>query len=466
MSAIIHFGTDGWRARTDGEFTLDNVGRVSDAAADIWQNTHPGATVYVGYDTRPRAKEFAEVAAGTLSAHGLDAVLVSSPAPTPALTWAVAHDGDACGALMVTGSHHPQGYLCLKLRMGDGSTANQDFIEALESAIAPEPLGLQDGYREMDVMPSYLGALKEAVDAEAIRAAHLRVVVDPLYGAARGYLANTLVDLGVEVHEIHGREPEAGEEIHPDPVEPWVDACEQAVVEDGACAGLINDGDADRVGAVDERGRFVHPHQIMALVLGDLVVNRKMNGRVVVNLSCSTLVRRFAEALGCRVTVKPIGFKYISAEMEKGGVLMGGEEAGGIGIASHAPERDGLLVNLLLCELMAKTGKPLGALIDEIEDAFGKTWYGRRDLRLEADVIEGLRMMLPGLNPQTVRGKAPKKVSHMDGLRLEFEDGSWLLLRPSGTEPLVRVYAEAFSLEERDALLEAGCSLARGEEHV
>ena len=424
MCAIIHFGTDGWRARVDEDFTADNVARIADAVGELWQKTNPGKTVYIGFDTRPLAREFAELAAGVLAAHGLDAVLASRPVPTPALTWAAAYDGEACGALMVTGSHHPQGYLCLKIRMGDGSTANQDVIEEL--------------------------------------AAHLRVVVDPMGGAAQGYLADLLRELGVEVHEIHAGQASDQEDICPDPVEPWVDTCERTVIEDGACAGLVTDGDADRIGAVDERGRYIHPHQIMALVLGDLVQFRNLEGRVVVNLSCSTLVRRIAEALGCRVTVKPVGFKYIAAEMKKGGVLMGGEEAGGIGIAAHMPERDGILACLILCELMAKTDAPLGVLVDQLEDSFGKTSYGRRDLRLEAEDAETLRTLLPGVNPKSICGKVPQNVSHMDGLRLSFEDDTWLLVRPSGTEPVVRVYAEGFSVEERDELLDAGCALARG----
>lgn len=270
-----------------------------------------------------------------------------------------------------------------------------------------------------------------------------------------------LRELGVEVHEIHAGQAPDQEDICPDPVEPWVDACEHTVIEDGACAGLVTDGDADRIGAVDERGRYIHPHQIMALVLGDLVQFRNLEGRVVVNLSCSTLVRRIAEALGCRVTVKPVGFKYIAAEMKKGGVLMGGEEAGGIGIAAHMPERDGILACLILCELMAKTDAPLGVLVDQLEDSFGKTSYGRRDLRLEAEDAETLRTLLPGVNPKSICGKVPQNVSHMDGLRLAFEDDTWLLVRPSGTEPVVRVYAEGFSVEERDELLDAGCALAR-----
>lgn len=346
--------------------------------------------------------------------------------------------------------------------MGDGSTANQDVIEELEETMAAEPLGLEGQYRTADIIPDYMRAVASFVDADAIRAAHMRVVVDPMGGAAQGYLADLLRELGVEVHEIHADETTDRGDICPDPVEPWVDACERAVVEDGACAGLVTDGDADRVGAVDERGRYIHPHQIMALVLGDLVQYRNLKGRVVVNLSCSTLVRRIAEALGCRVVIKPVGFKYIAAEMKKGGVLVGGEEAGGIGIAAHMPERDGILACLILCELMAKTGAPLGVLIDQLEASFGKTSYGRRDLRLEAEDAETLRTLLPGVNPKSICGKAPQSVSHMDGLRLAFEDDTWLLIRPSGTEPVVRVYAEGFSVEERDELLDAGCALARG----
>ncbi len=206
MCAIIHFGTDGWRARVDGDFTINNVARVTDAIGRLWQKTNPGKTVYVGFDTRPQAREFAELAAGVIAAHGLDAVLVSRPVPTPALTWAAAYDGEACGALMVTGSHHPQGYLCLKLRMGDGSTANQDVIEELEETMAAEPLGLEGQYRTADIIPDYMRAVASFVDADAIRAAHMRVVVDPMGGAAQGYLADLLREIGVEVHEIHADE--------------------------------------------------------------------------------------------------------------------------------------------------------------------------------------------------------------------------------------------------------------------
>lgn len=268
--------------------------------------------------------------------------------------------------------------------------------------------------------------------------------------------------LGVEVEEIHGANEDAWGELRPEPIEPWVDDCEQAVVEYAAHAGLINDGDAARVGAVDEGGNYVSPQKIMALTLGHLIVNRGMTGRVVVNQATSVLARRVAQSLGCKVTVRPIGFTYIYEEMQKGGVLLGGEGSGGFAIPAHVAERDGLLVNVLLCELMAMTGKKLGELVSELEMAFGKLWYGRRDLRIQAEQVEMLRTMMPGLNPERVGGRKPVAVSHMDGLRFEFEDESWLLLRPSANEAVVRVYAEAPSIEWRDELLDAGADIAKG----
>ena len=462
MSAMIHFGTDGWRARLDGDFTDENVIRVADAAGRVWSSRTPGAIVYVGYDTRPGADRFARLAGKVLAGRGLVVKISDRVSPTPALSWAVARDARVCGGLMITGSHNPNDYQGIKLRVADGGAGSTEFYEELEQAIDPEPANVRGPIAMADFVTPYLDHLTTMVDADAIAAAHLKVVYDPLYGSARGYLADVLRVMGVDVMEIHGADDSDMDDIHPEPIEPWVDDCEQAVVANRVCAGLVNDGDGDRVGAVDERGRFVSPQKIIALVLNHLVSKRGMSGRVVVNLSTSTLVRRVAKQLGCRVTVKAIGFKHIYEEMLKGDVLLGGEEAGGIGIASHIPERDGLLMNLLLCEMMAVTGKSLGELVDELEDTYGHLYYARRDLRLPAEEIEMLRTLLPGLNPPVIAGRTPSKVSHMDGLRLEFDDESWMLLRPSGTETLVRVYAEAPSIELRDDLLEAGSELARG----
>ena len=419
--------------------------------------------VYVGYDTRMGAEAFAALAGEVLAGAGLTAVVSDRYLPTPALSWAVAQDSRACGGLMITGSHNPPDYLGIKLRMEDGGTASDDFIEELESLIMPETIGVRGEIERANMVMPYFDHLCSLVDADAIAAAHLRVVYDPLYGSARGYMPLVMGALGVETIEIHGVDDEDARELHPDPIEPWVDDCERTVCETGAVAGLINDGDADRIGAVDEHGHFVSPHKIIALVAGHLVKNHGMTGRIVVNQSTSTLTKRVARALGCRVTVKPNGFKHIYKEMCKGDILLGAEEAGGIALGSHMLERDGLLAALLICELMAKSGKTLEQLADDLSKTYGKTCYARRDLRVEAEVIDVFRTMLPGLNPKTVAGREPVQVSHMDGLKLEFSDESWVLLRPSRTKPVVRVYAEAPSIQERDELLEAACDIARGE---
>ena len=463
MSAIIHMGADGWKARLDGDFTEENVARLADAAGALWDRDNPGSTVYVAYDARPEAKEFARLAAEVLSAYGLVVKLTDTATPMPALSWAVARDGAACGGVMITGSHRPAEYLSVKFRMADGACPTPDFNDDLEELIEAEPVGETGAFHSVAITPVYIKELMALVDRGAIANAHLKIVYDPMFGAACGVFAKALKGMGIEVREIHGVKNDETPEFHPSPVEPWMDDCEQAVVDGGAQAGFANDGDADRIGAVDERGRFVSPDKIAALLIGHLLKVRGESGRVVVNLSSSALVRRVAKDLGCRLTVKPIGFRHIYKEIERGDVLVGAEESGGIAFPAHMPERDGLLATLLLCELMAKTGKQLGKLVDELDQRYGKTSYGRRDLRLEAGRIEMLRTMLPGMNPREVAGMEPVAVSHMDGLKLEFEDESWVLLRPSATEALVRVYAEAATVEMRDSLLEEGCALAKGE---
>ncbi len=463
VSAIIHFDTGGWRARLDGDFTHENVARVADAAARIWAQSVEHDCAYVAYDARPGARDFAELAARVIAAHGIKVYLSDGCVPLPALTRALVSDAKSCGGLMVTGSHHPIEYMEVKLRMADGGTANTDFNEVLEDEIDPDAPEARGSFEELDIMRPYLEHLAQSVDGELISSAHLKVVYDPLYGAGRGCMPDLLKSMGVEVREIHNTIDEEHDVFHPEPVEPWVDDCEEAVVSGGAMVGLVTDGDGDRVGAVDENGWFVPADTIMALLAGHLIENRGESGRVVVNQNSSVTLRRFAKAMGCRVTVKPVGFKHIYREIAKGGVLIAGEETGGISIPSYMPERDGLFAALLLCELMAKTGKPLGVLVSELESAFGKTRRTKKDIRLEAEEIESFRMMLPGLNPETVAGMVPTTVSHMDGLRLEFPDESWILLRPSRNEPIVRIYVEAETVEARDILLDKACALARGE---
>ncbi len=459
--STVHFGTDGWRARIDEAFTDDNVVRVADAIGSVWEEASRGAIVYVGYDTREGAARFARLVGEVLSARGLCAFVSDVACPAPALSWAVAHDMRACGGIMLTASHNPEEYQGIKIRMPDGGAAPKEFTDEVELRMAAEPTSRRGSISFRDIVTPYLEGLAAAVDADAISRAGLKVVHDPMYGSARGCLARVLRGMGVEVHEIHADDVEGFCGLHPEPVEPWVDECEQAVLAEGAAAGLVNDGAGARFGLVDERGRLVGPHVVLSLVLGHLVRNRGMSGRVVVTASTSAMALALADLLGCQASVVPVGFKWVYAEMKRGDVLLGGEESGGIGVPAHMLERDGLLTALLLCELMAMSGKGIAQLVDELEQAVGRMCYVRRDLRMPVELIEMLKNLLPGMNPPELAGRVPVEVSHKDGLRMMFEDGSWAMIRPSGTEPLVRVYAEAGDVQSRDDILEAAVELAR-----
>ena len=461
MIGSVHFGTDGWRARLDEDFNDENVVRVADALGGVWERTNPGATVYVGYDTRADAARFARLAGEVIASHGLVVTVSERHCPAPALSWTVAHDRSACGGIMLTAAHNPSEYQGFKVRMADGGAAPKEFTDQLEMAIDSDATPRRGRVSFQDIVSPYLDDLISLVDADAISSAQLKVVHDPMYGATRGYMADALRRLGVDVVEIHAEDAADFNDLHPEPVEPWVDECEAAVVSERACIGLVNDGGGARAAAIDEKGAFIAPHKVFCLIMQHLVENRGKSGRAVVTVSSSVMAMRQAKRLGCPVTVVPVGFKWIYGEMLKGDVLLGGEESGGIGIPDHLLERDGMLANLLLCELVAKTGKTLGQLVAELEGAVGSMHYARRDLRLPVEVIETLKMMLPGMNPPEVAGMEPVEVSHKDGLRITFEDGAWLLLRPSDTEQVVRVHAEAASVEQRDALLEAGVSAAR-----
>lgn len=461
MSAILHIASDGWRARLDEDATDENFVRIADAAAHLWTRGHPGAIVYVAFDARPEAERFACLVGRVLAGYGLVVKVSDRFTPAPALAWTVRRDNRACGGVMVTGSHAPYDYLGVKFYMEDGGIASQEFTRELEAEIDGEAHEERGPIGRKDIVTPYLDNLCQSVDGDAIASAHLHVVFDSLYGPARGYLPSVMGALGVDVVEIHGKDDEGQGEMHPEPVEPWVDDCEQAVVETGSQMGLVTDGDGTRVGAVDENGRFVSPRIITALVLKHLIENRGETGRVVLGISSSVLAQRVAERYGQRVSVRPIGFNHIYKEMKKGDVMLGAEDVGGIAVGSHMLERDALFISLLLCELVAVSGMSLEELVADLGCEYGSTSYAKRDVRVGAEVVDVFRTMLPGLNPEQVAGKKPETVSHLDGLRLGFADGSWLLLRPSRTKPLVRVYAEAPTVQMRDRLLAEGAELAR-----
>lgn len=300
-----------------------------------------------------------------------------------------------------------------------------------------------------------MAALRELVDVDAIRAAGLRVVVDPLYGAGRGYLADLLRDMGVEVDEINNACDPAFDGLHPEPIPPWVDRGLARVKELGYDALFINDGDADRIGAGDAQGNFVNPHRIITLLTDHMVSDRGENGRVVSTITASALLDRMCRKLGLELVSTPVGFKWIYGEMERGGVMLGGEESGGIGLPGHVMERDGLLMALLLTEMMAQRGKDLGTLVSEMLDSLGSLEFARRGLSVTDEQMAAFRnTTMPSFMADEVCGKRVLDVDRRDGVKFLLEGDAWVMMRPSGTEPLVRVYAEAATTDEVEALLD------------
>ena len=274
-------------------------------------------------------------------------------------------------------------------------------------------------------------------------------------------LSAALDRLGCKVTEIHAGPCEDFCGLHPEPCDPWAAECEEAVSATGADMGFLLDCDGDRAGVVDENGDILLPHELSPLILGHLVENRGEFGRVVVTLTCSARIARQAERLGCPLTSVPVGFSRIYREMREGDVVLGCEEYAGLSFPSHLPERDGLLSCLLAAELAASSGLPLRRLVRGMGDRIGHMRYTRRDVRLDPAATQAFRNVLPGLNPGSVAGRRPVEVSHADGLRLQFDDGSWVLMRPSRSDPVVRVYSEAPTEGERDRLLDASCGMVR-----
>ena len=460
--ADIHFGTDGWRAIIGEDFTPDNLNRVVAAAARIFKEEAVAAgrdadapgTLIVGHDCRQDAHAYAELAAQVAAGEGFNVLLTDDYCPTPTLCWSVAHNDDAVGGIMLTSSHNPAEYLGVKLRMADGGASPAEFTDRVEAVLPPEPTDILGPFQTADLMTDYLAALRELVDVEAIRGANLRVVCDPLYGAGRHYLADLLRDMGVEVVEIHNAEDPTFAGLHPEPIQPWVDEGLAKVGELGYDALFINDGDADRIAAGDSRGNYVNAHRIITLLTKHMV-DRGETGRVVSTVTASAMLDRMCRKLGLELVSTPVGFKWIYGEMEKGGVMIGGEESGGIGLPDHVKERDGLLMALLLTECMAQSGKDLGTIIDEMLADIGRLEFARRGLSITDEQMARFRAeTVPAYTADEIAGKRVLDVDRRDGVKLLLEGDAWVMMRPSGTEPLVRIYAEAATTDEVNELLD------------
>lgn len=461
---MIKFGTDGWRAVISDQFTFENVRIVAQAIAEyVLDTAGKKVTVAVGYDTRFLSDKYAEECARVLAANGLQVLLANAVTPTPALSYAVKHR-QAAGGIMVTASHNPYTYNGIKYKAGFGGSALPDIIKEIEArlyrnepAVMPFDTALAKGdIKYINCKEDYFKQIRSLVDLPRIAKANNKVIIDPMHGAGAGYIRELLGSEGMNVNEIRSDKNPLFGGVNPEPIRQNLQALVDSVLNGKAHAGFATDGDADRVGAVDANGEFVNSHVIYALLLRYLITERKWSGGVVKTFSTSQMIDKLASKYNILVYETPIGFKYICELFLKKDILLGGEESGGIGFKNHIPERDGILCSLLLIEIMAAYGKPLHEIIEEMMQEIGYHHYDRVDLHLSPEVKDRTMMTLTDTPPKEFAGVKVKETLTLDGIKFMLEDGSWILFRASGTEPVVRVYVEAGSKELVEKIIREG----------
>jgi alpha-D-glucose phosphate-specific phosphoglucomutase len=466
--AQIRFGTDGWRGVIAEDFTYENVRKVAHAIARyIVRVEKPGSGVLIGYDTRFGSERFARVAAEAVSATGTPVWLATDACPTPALSLLV-HLRGAAGGIQITASHNPYRWNGMKFKATYGGSASPAIIAQIEPELhkvlregIPTLPPRVDLIQSLDVRAPYLETLSALVDWDRLRAANLRFVVDPMHGSGRGLLRDLFTRHGVACDEIRGtRDPLFGG-VNPEPIEMNLEALRHTVREGKYDAGFALDGDADRIGAMDLDGTFITPHQIFSILLWHLVGTRKISGDVAKTFSTTKMIDKIAAKFGRKVWETPIGFKYICDLMLERDILIGGEESGGIGTKLHLPERDASVNALLLAEVMASHGKSLRELVAMLEREFGEHHYGRVDLTLKPGQKEkALHHFASAKFNKLLDWKIARR-ENMDGVKIYLDDAGWVMARASGTEPMLRIYAETTRAATTKRLLDEVTTLAR-----
>lgn len=462
----IKFGTDGWRAKIAQDFTFESLEKATLALAITLEEENVSKKdCVIGYDTRFFSKDFARHSAEVLSGVGFDVTISENFVPTPTLAFSVKDMNCAVG-IMITASHNPYEYNGFKIKQSFGGSASGDFTSKVESNLSKiNNYKFSNEKKKISVknlFENYRNSLLKFVDLDLIKGSDLRVAVDCMNGAGSGYLAKLLFDLNIDVFPVRNERDPYFKGSRPEPIPQLLGPLSYEVFSKSLNLGTALDGDGDRVASCDSNGTVFTSQQTYALLLNHLVTNKKMNGKVLKNFAVSVLIDKLSKLYDIEFEVLPIGFKYICSKMiSDGNVLMGGEESGGFGFLGHIPDRDGFLSSLYLIESVAVTKKSLMDQLDEIYDKVGFFEYDRYDLKLETSVDEVRRKIKDLIdNPKkTINDKKVLKISTIDGIKYILEDESWLLIRPSGTEPLVRIYAEGTSIHEAKALTRFGRSL-------
>ena len=466
----ISFGTDGWRAIIAEDFTVPNVRLCAQGVASYLQaEGTANAGVVIGYDTRFGSHRFAVAAAEVLAANDVPVFLCSTYAPTPAVSYNLIAK-KAAGAIVITASHNPAEWNGFKYKPDYGGSASPEVIDALEAHIGiaanasevPPRLEFdlarrRDRVQVFDPKPPYLAHLGGLVDLDRIRSSPLRIAADPMYGAGIGYLTELLGGGSLHVDQIHGEpNPSFPGFSRPEPISHNLGPLRDQVLRRQLAIGLATDGDADRVGGVDEKGRAFTPLEFFALLAHYLLEVRGERGALVKSVTSSSMIDRLGDVYEVPVHTTPVGFKYLGPMMMESDALIGGEESGGFGFRGHIPERDGILSSLYMLDGMVRTAEPASGLLKNLIDVVGPHQYDRLDLTFPAQERSAILERAESARPESLAGTEVAESSRMDGYRYDLADGSWVLVRFSGTEPLLRVYAEATTMARVQQLIGAG----------
>ena len=467
----IRFGTDGWRAVIAEDFTFKSLERVAQATADYWNANPVEGTqkrAVVGYDRRFLSDQFAARTAEVLAGNGFQVTLTSVPTPTPAVSLAVKAQR-AIGGVMITASHNPPVFNGFKLKAHYGGSAEPVICQGVEARQDQSPIRavpLDDALKQehvviKDIRPAHCATVKRLVDFQLIAKSRLRFAHDALFGVGAGCFDEMLAGTSCQVTTLNAAHDPFFGGINPEPIPKSYGASAAFLKKHPHDICLVTDGDADRVGGMDGRGNPLSTHQLICLLLHHFIVNRKGRGRVVKALTTTSMVDKMCVAQGLELIETAVGFKYVASEMLKGGVLLGFEESGGIGFPGHIPERDGILAGLMLLELLATERKSVNKLIGGLEKQFGPHRYARIDSRFAPEKRAALMEFCRTNPPAKLLRSAVVDVKSFDGVKFIAADGSWLMLRGSGTEPILRIYAEAASDQAAESLLKLGIRLTR-----
>ncbi len=466
----IKFGTSGWRAIVAEDFTVQNIRIVSQGIAQYLRQQKIGQQgILIGYDARFLGEHFAKVVAEVMAAHGIPCLLCDRDTPTPTISYHVIHRKLA-GGINISASHNPPEWNGIKFTPDWGGPALPETTKAIELRILPLLDGehlkwstwehaQRDGMvRYFDPQPDYLKALEHHVDRDRIRNGRIRIIFDPLFGTTRNYLDEFLREAGAKMAVLHPwRDPYFGG-FRPEPTDETLQELKDTVCREGAHLGLATDGDGDRFGVVDADGTFIQANYVLAILLDYLIKSRQWTGAVARSVATTHLIDAVAAHHGLTVHETPVGFKFIGELLAKGEIVFGGEESAGLSIKGHVPEKDGILAGALVAEMVAFTGKTIQGLLKDLFDRVGVLYASRQDLTINESMQEQVKQIIDH-PPTTFASTEVTQVNKLDGCKLILSDDSWYLIRPSGTEPIVRCYGEAKTLERLEEIMQAGREL-------